>query len=62
MFVAKDTNLFRFIGIYETFKLFPKVFLFDSSKSTSGLLSLTGNKIEHNLSCSIRIKIITRSK
>ena len=38
------------------------MFLFGSSKHTSGLLSLTGNKIEQNLSCSIRIKNITRSK
>jgi len=62
MFVAKDTNIFRFIGFCVTFYLFLKMFLFRSGKRTSGLLSLTGNKIEQNLSCSVGIKNITHSK
>jgi hypothetical protein len=38
------------------------MFLFNSGKCASGLLSLTRNKIEHNLSCPNRMKNITRYK
>ena len=38
------------------------MFLFGCSNCASGLLNLTGDKIEQNLSCPIRKKNITHSK